>query len=224
MDSDKRIADRRQKTDRREQGDRRHQSTIRKKRGTATLVFLASLSTAGLALFLLIQSGVSDSINWSKLLFIQNKPVQDFQMAGIELGMHPDKVEREHPNLDLTSLVRGEKVGVFRTNSGKYTVWFVSINGSDKAYRIRFDQIIVGKTETDIVEDMGRRHGKPGTSECSRSAPDGRSCHFQWWPSGGISLVVLSSTEMRKKQPVTGVTVIATDTYLDGKRIRNLGQ
>ena len=145
-------------------------------------------------------------------------------MGGIELGMTPEKVERNHPNLDLTSLVQGEKTATFKADGARYTVWFVSINGIEKAYRIRYDQVFVGKTETDIVEDIGRRHGKPGTSDCTRNAQAERKCHFQWWPSGGIALIVLSSTGKQAGTPVTGVTMIATDTYLDGKRIRNLGQ
>ena len=224
MDQEQRISERRQDQDRRANADRRRRNEDRKKSGVFTLVALASLSTGALALFLLIQSGIGDAINWSKLLYMQNKPVQNFDMGGIELGMRPDAVEREHPNMNLTSLVKGEKVGMFKTDDGKYTVWFVSINGIDKAYRIRFDQIVKGMTETDIIEDMGRRHGKPSTSECAKGAPKMRSCEFQWWPSGGIALNVFSSTDNRKNLPVTGISMIATDTYLDGKRIRNLKQ
>ena len=229
MDQEKRISERRRNSDRRDSerrvdADRSRRKKAQKKGGIYTLIALASLSTGALALFFLIQSGIGDAINWNKLLYIQNKPVQDFEMGGIELGMRPDVVEREHPNMNLTSLVKGEKVGMFKTNEGKYTVWFVSINGNEKAYRIRFDQVIKGMTETDIIEDMGRRHGKPSTSECAKSVPSVRTCEFQWWPSGGIALNIFSSTDTRKKQTVTGISVIATDTYLDGKRIRNLGQ
>jgi len=215
----RRSGDRRTTPDRRRH--RRRDDAPRK--GISTLVFLTTLSTITLILFLVYQSGIGDAVNWGKLLYLQKPSDHEFQMGGIELGMSPKTAERKHPNLVLTSVVKGEKVATFKTDGGKYTVWFVSINGIEKAYRIRYDQVFIGKTETDVVEDIGRRHGKPGTSDCARSPQDERKCHFQWWPSGGIALVVLSTTKKPAGTPVTGVTMIATDTYLDGKRIRNLG-
>ncbi len=210
----------RRTSDRRRDSERRADQPAKK--SISTLVILATLSTAALITFFVYESGINNVINWNKLLYMRNKPIQDFQLGGVELGMNPELVESKHPNLDLTSLVRGEKIAIFKADGARYTVWFVAINGREKAYRIRYDQIIKGKTESDIIEDMGRRHGKPGTSDCTKGAPGERRCHFQWWPSGGISLNVLSTTEKRDGKQVTGVTIIATDTYLDGKRIRNL--
>ncbi len=219
MDQERRRGDRRETTERRAGSDlyRREEP----KKGVSTLVILTTLSTLSLILFLVYQSNV---IDWKTILNLNEKIVQDLEMGGVELGMNPELVEKRHPNLDLTSLVRGEKIATFNADGARFTVWFVSIKGQEKAYRIRYDQVFEGKTETDFLEEIGRRHGKPGTSDCTRGAPGERRCHFQWWPSGGIALNVLSTTEKRGGIPVTGVTMIATDTYLDGKRIRNQGQ
>lgn len=219
MPQERREGDRRKPTERRAGAAPRQNDSPKK--GFSTLVILTVLSTLALVGFLVYQSGPEHAINWSKLLFIQNKPAQEFDMGGIELGMTPEMVEKMHPNLDLTNVVRGEKIGTFNENGAKYTVWFVSLNGIEKAYRIRYDQVFKGKTETDIVESIGRRHGKPGTSDCVKGSASERRCHFQWWPSGGIALDVISMTEKQAGEPVTGVSMIATDTYLDGKRIRN---
>ncbi|HER25876.1 MAG TPA: hypothetical protein ENI69_02070 [Rhodospirillales bacterium] len=213
MDHDRRRGDRRLAAGRRQVDE--------SKKSFSSLVILTVLSSLALVFFLAYQSGIGNDVDWRKFFNLKVKTGSSFEMGGVEFGMDPEMVEKKHPNLDLTSLVRGEKIATFKTGGARYTVWFVSINGRDKAYRIRYDQVFKGKTETDIVEDIGRRHGKPGTSDCSAGAAGERRCHFQWWPSGGISLNVLSITRKRAGQPVTGVTMIATDTYLDGKRIRN---
>jgi len=222
MSQERRADDRRKSKERR--GSVARQQTVSSQKGFSTLIILTLLSTLALIAFLVYQNGPEHAVNWSKLLFIQNKPVQEFDMGGIELGMNPEMVEKKHPNIDLTDLVRGEKIGTFKENGAKYTVWFVALNGAEKAYRIRYDQVLKGQTETDILENIGRRHGKPGTSDCAKGSSNQRKCHFQWWPSGGIALDVISMTEKRAGQPVTGVSMIATDTYLDGKRIRNQDQ
>ncbi len=222
MNQERRTRERRRAADRRANSDR--QRNAAQKKSIATLVILTALSTLAFVGFMLYQSGAGSTIDWGKLLYDKNKPVRDFQLGGIELGMSPEMVESKHPNMDLTSLVRGEKIATFESGGARYTVWFVAVNGRNKAYRIRNDRIIKGKTETDILEEIGRRHGKPGASDCTKGAQDKRRCHFQWWPSGGIALNVMSTTERRAGQPVTSVTMIATDTYLDSKRIRNQNQ
>ncbi|MBC8268181.1 MAG: hypothetical protein H8E36_05490 [Rhodospirillaceae bacterium] len=190
-----------------------------------TLVFLCLAALMALIFFLTFETNIGAQINWRKMFFLKNKLEQTFKLGGVSLGMSPDVVRKRHPNLDLASLGRGETAATFKFDGAHYTVWFVNIGGHEKAYRMRYDQSFATRTEEDILDSIGDKHGKPGTSECSKAGDLARKCHFQWWPSGGIALNV-STTEVKSSlnHTRTDVTMIATDTYLDGKRMRNQSQ
>lgn len=220
---ERRAGDRR-RTDRRK-GDRRIGPRGRRKndkrRGIGTLIFLCFAAMLGLGMFLIFETELGHDIDWKKMFMVREKDTTRFRLGGVNLGMSSDSVRKEHPNMDLASMGRGESIGSFTFEGGHYTVWFIKVDGRDKSYRVRYDQSFSTRTEADVLESIGDLHGKPGTSECRKAGELTRKCHFQWWPKGGIALNV-STTETKKKnkKPQTEVTVIATDTYLDGKRMR----
>ena len=220
--SDRRTGDRR-KGDRRK-GDRRVMRRGRRKEdrgGIGTLLFLCIAALLALVAFITFETGIGTDINWRKMFFQKDREKQTFTLEGVSLGMSPEAVRKQHPNLDLVGLGRGETVATFNIESAHYTVWFIKIDGNDKAYRMRYDQSFRTRTEAEILESIGVKHGKPGTSECAKAGDEARKCHFQWWPSGGIALSV-STAEVKSASKLvrTDVTMLATDTYLDGKRMR----
>ncbi len=213
----------RRKGDRRK-GDRRKTNRGRRKSDSnsiRTLLYLCCAALFGLGVFIVFETKVGDEIDWRRLFFQKEAEKQSFKMGNVSLGMTPDKVREQHPNLDLSNLGRGESAVTFNFEGAHYTVWFININGRDKAFRMRYDQSFRTRTEAEILESIGKKHGKPGTSECSKAGDQERKCHFQWWPFGGTALNV-STTEVKSGQGKsrTDVTMIATDTYLDGKRLR----
>lgn len=221
--SDRRRDDRRQ-GDRRK-GDRRLGPRGRRKtersRSISTLVMLCFAAVMGLGLFLMLETEFGKDIDWNKMFFVREKDNTRFKLGGVSLGMSQAVVRKQHPNLDLASLGRGETVASFSFEGGNYTIWFIKVDSADKAYRMRYDQSFTTRTESEILESIGERHGKPGTSECTKAGELARKCHFQWWPKGGIALNVSTTGAVQKNgQMRTDVTVIATDTYLDGKRMR----
>ena len=209
----------------RRQGDRRKGQRGGRRRsdksGIKTLLFLCFAAMIGLGLFIVFETNIGIGVDWYKMFFTKDKVKKNFAMGDVSLGMSSDMVKKQHPNLEIVLLGSGESVGSFSLEGAHYTVWFVNINGRDQAYRMRYDQSYRTRSEADILESIGQVHGKPGTSECSKAGDMEIKCHFQWWPSGGTSLNV-STTEKKSKQGQmqTDVTMIATDTYLDGKRMR----
>jgi len=214
---EQRRGDRRSSDRRKTQRGRRKEDSS----GIKTLILFCLAALLALIAFLVFETNIGAQINWRKMFFLKNQIEQTFKLGGISLGMSPEVVRKRHPNLDLASLGRGETAATFNFEGAHYTVWFVTIDGHDKSYRMRYDQSFTTRTEAEILDSIGDKHGKPGTSECAKAGDQARKCNFQWWPSGGISLNV-STTEVKSaaKLSRTDVTMIATDTYLDGKRMR----
>lgn len=210
--------------DRRNRTDRRNPNRGRRKLdsgNTKTLIFFCLAALLGLFAFITFETNIGTEINWRKMFLQKEKLIQAFSLGGVSLGMSPEAVLKKHPNLSLSNLGRGETAATFNFEGAHYIVWFIKMNGRNKAYRMRYDQSFTTRTEEEILDIIGDEHGKPGTSECTKAGELARKCHFQWWPSGGIALNV-STTEVKtsSKATRTDVTMIATDTYLDGKRMR----
>ncbi|NQU58286.1 MAG: hypothetical protein HQ513_13700 [Rhodospirillales bacterium] len=212
------------RSDRRARTERRTKNRGRRKADSGslkTLLFFCLAALLALIAFLTFETNIGAEINWRKMFLAKDKANSAFKLGGVSLGMSPETVRKKHPNLDLSSLGRSEAAATFKFEGAHYTVWFVNINGQEKAYRMRYDQSFTTRTEEEILDSIGDEHGKPGTSECSKAGDLARKCNFQWWPSGGIALNV-STTEVKSvsKKTRTDVTMIATDSYLDGKRMR----
>lgn len=212
------------RSDRRSRTDRRNQNRGRRKSDSGnvkTLVFFCLLALLALIAFITFETNIGAQINWRKMFLQKEKRVQAFNLGGVNLGMSPEAVRKKHPNLDLSILGRGETAATFQFEGAHYIVWFVKINDREKAYRMRYDQSFTTRTEEEILDSIGDEHGKPGTSECTKAGELARKCSFQWWPKGGIALnVTTTETQIPSKPTRTEVTMIATDTYLDGKRMR----
>ncbi|NQV48129.1 MAG: hypothetical protein HQ504_10145 [Rhodospirillaceae bacterium] len=221
--SDKRHKERRTDTDRRgSEGERRvRHKQHQRNNGIGTLVFLCIISIIALSIFVAFQTDVGDDIDWGKMFFLKDKSDNTFKMGGVSLGMTQKTVKQLHPNMDLASLGHGESTATFVVDGGNYTIWFIDLKGLKSAYRMRYDQTFATRTEAEILDKIGSKYGKPVTSECIKVGFDPRKCVFQWWPSSGIALNV-STTEIDKSSGKrhTQVTIIATDTYLNGKRLR----
>jgi len=228
MEQNRRSGDRRTKTDRRTKHERRAVSDRRaeakrrrRNKGIATLILLSIASMMALGLFIVFQTKYGTWIDWQNLFFLKQKETGTFEMGKVSLGMTPEMVREKHPNLNMAIIGRGESIATFTYDGANYTVWFVKLDGRDKAFRMRYDHTFTTITEEEILDRIGDKHGKPGTTECSRNEGEGGKCYFQWWPAGGISLNVNTAKRKPDANAVTDVTMIATDTYLDGKRLRN---
>lgn len=219
--TEKRREDRRSRTDRRTRGDRRKANNKDHGPGIGTLLLLCVLGLIALGVFIAFKTKIGANIDWRSMFFSKDVDTTSFRMGGVSLGMSTDKIKRMHSNIELKSVGSGETIGSFNYQGANYILWFVKVDGRDKAYRMRYDQAFASHSEQDILDRIGDRHGKPGTSECTKAGEQARKCHFQWWPSGGIALNVITTENTKQgADKRTEVTMIATDTYLDGKRMR----
>jgi len=224
--SDKRVHDRRSRTDRRtakndRRKDRRSDQRQEHGPGIGTLFVMCLVGLLALGIFVIFETNIGSEIDWRKMFFTKDVDTTSFKMGGVSLGMSADKVRRMHSNIDLKAVGSGETIGSFNYEGANYILWFVKVDGRDKAYRMRYDQAFASRSEQGILDAIGDKHGKPGTSECTKAGAEARKCHFQWWPSGGIVLNVITTERTPPgAERRTEVTMIATDTYLDGKRMR----
>lgn len=159
--------------------------------------------------------------DWASL-FALGKTEGLLQLAGVTLGMTPAQVRRLHPTLALTPAETGETTGTFVFRGIPYSVWFLSRDDGEKAFRIRADEVLPSFTEADFQARFAQRFGRPATSECVRRKMSGTDeCRFRWWPSDGASLnVAIARVKTSAGRPRTTLTTVLADTYLEGKRGR----
>lgn len=159
--------------------------------------------------------------DWASLV-TQGKTEGLLQLAGVTLGMTPADVRRLHPTLALTPAETGETTATFVSRGIPYSVWFLSRDDGEKAFRIRADEVLPSFTEADFQARFAQRFGRPATSECIRRKMSGTDeCRFRWWPSDGASLNVdIAQVKTSAGRPRTTLTTVLADTYLEGKRGR----
>ena len=176
----------------------------------------------GMVIAMVLREDTEDTgTDWASLV-TQGKTESLLQLAGVTLGMTPADVRRLHPTLALTPAETGETTATFVFHGIPYSVWFLSRDDGEKAFRIRADEVLPSFTEADFQARFAQRFGRPATSECIRRKMSGTDeCRFRWWPSDGASLNVdIAQVKTSAGRPRTILTTVLADTYLEGKRGR----
>jgi len=194
-----------------------------KRKPFAVCAFLAIACLTVSSLFVVAQSDYGRDISWSELFFSNDENNNDFKLGGISLGMSAKKVRHLYPNMKVIAERKKETIATFISDGARHTIWFIKLNQKDRAYRIQYDRVFAQK-ELDVLKRIGDVHGKPGTSDCVRTSGNAHQCNFKWWPADGVGLSVVSSERKIYMKYLTQITMIATDTYLDGKRHRLMAQ
>ncbi len=176
----------------------------------------------GMVIAMVLREDTEDTgTDWASL-FALGKTEGPLQLAGVTLGMTPADVRRLHPTLALTPAETGETTGTFVFRGIPYSVWFLSRDDGEKAFRIRGDEVLPTFTEANFQARFAQKLGRPATSECIQRKMSGADeCRFRWWPSGGASLnVAITQVKTSAGRPRTTLTTVLADTYLEGKRGR----
>ncbi len=159
--------------------------------------------------------------DWASL-YTLGKTEGLLQLAGVTLAMTPADARRLHPTLALTPAETGETTGTFVFRGIPYSVWFLSRDNGEKAFRIRADEVLPAFTEADFQARFAQKFGRPATSECvRRKISSADECRFRWWPSDGASLnVAIAQVKTSAGRTRTTLTTVLADTYLEEKRGR----
>ncbi len=187
-----------------------------------SVICLMGILVLGMVIAMVLREDPEDEDTDWEYLFTVLKAEGPLQLASVTLGMTPAEVRRLHPTLALTPVETGEIMGTFVFRGVPYTVWFLSRDDGEKAFRIRADEVFPTFTEADFQARFAEKFGRPATSDCTWSKFSGTNeCRFRWWPSDGASLNV-STTVVKTPagRPQTTLTTVLADTYLEGKRRR----
>ncbi len=136
-----------------------------------------------------------------------------------ELGRTKSDIEKIHTQLTVEPKPSGYMIGRYSDERGLHTIWFRNTDGAPRAFRVRFDGKVPLLTEEDIHEYLAAYFGTPASSECHRPyAAKKRSCRFNWWLPDNVLLHADAVSESAVQQDGFALTLIAVDTWLDGKR------
>lgn len=183
--------------------------------------FLAFLCGLGIVILWVFVAYVNPEL---KLLFWNGLKTQTekFQVSGVTMGMSLRKVTNLRPGTVVKQDRNGETVGLFQWEDAAHAVWFLDQGHGRQAYRIRYDKTFHTLSEREVLSHIAEKYGRPATSDCARlGAKPGTRCHFQWLAREGIFLDVYTRmTKQASGGERTDLTIIAVDTYLEGKARR----
>ena len=203
---------------RRRRPRRRHQDT--KDLGILAVICLVSL--LALAAFVSYTVYGATPAPWQTVIAELRQRNAAFTVAGATLGMTPAEMRHIHPDMSSTVGRDGSEKAAFRHQGGRYTVWFLRPSQGHKAYRIRYQEAFEGSEEQAVHDSLMRAFGMPTASDCDRGGVTAdKACRFRWWVGDGVA--VDAGTQVVKSFPVrsqTSVTVMATDTRLEGRQRR----
>jgi hypothetical protein len=203
----------------------------RRSQGIGTLLFLVVLSFVALWVFIeyAIRPGGDILIDKEKLFSLQKKGKTPFKLGNVSMDMTSDKIRNIFPTAALGKAkggLRGEEKGRFLSEGGKYSVWFLKPESGGAIYKIKLDQTFKTFNEEDILAHINKKYGLPAYNNCTKRSVanvNARKCRFRWWPTGGVSLDLESMDVPDPEVPgktKTIMTLVATDTRMQGKRLR----
>ncbi len=212
----------------RREADIRLAATIKRQRRNRSLRSASAYAAlVFFTIFTFIGFGAGDIENFS-MNYITNKvnaffnEEKDFGINGVSLGMTPERVREIYPDLSVTMAAGGAVKGRYSGEDANYNISFMDHNGVKKVSRIQYDKTFNSLSEDQILEKIGKKFGKPIASNCTRSSiRQVTNCNFLWWLSGGATLSVTSTQTRRPSgENRTKLSMVAADTYLEGKKLR----
>ena len=142
--------------------------------------------------------------------------------GGIDFGMSPADALRTRPDMLVATVAGGEMAGIYEWNGVRFTVGFGNMGENAKAYRFHSVRVVDAEGTEKFIKSMVSRYGSPVESDCGKRVFSlTRFCHFGWLTDGGIALNISTRPVADGDDDGSSeVTVIARDTFLDGKRRR----
>ncbi len=191
--------------------------------GIGSLILLCLVSVFALTLFLAWMTTEPRPNVWGGMFAQRSVGKNGILFADVTLGMRRSTVEKMQPGMIARRIASGKTVGTFRAEGATHTLWFTGPGQDHKVHRIRIERTYDQLGEYEVLARFGRKYGNPVSTDCGRQvfAP-GQYCHYQWLTKGGIPLDVHSRVIMTAGGASrTVLTVIAVDSYLEGKASGN---
>lgn len=149
---------------------------------------------------------------------LSNKPQADTVVGNIKLGSTLDVLREKYPYAEKAVAANGALTMGYDDGDSRYTIWYGEDGPYHIAYKARQYRVLPGVSEDDYVNDIVKKFGAPSVSTCSRSIVDGmRDCRFSWWMPDELRLDLTSRQDTSTKDPRLMVTLVATDTRLEGR-------
>lgn len=145
-----------------------------------------------------------------------------YQLGNVKLGTTLNVLRRNQPNAQKAITSGGAILLSFADGDAKYMVWYGEDGPYHIAYKARQNRIITDMSEDEYIGTIAKRYGAPSVSSCTRRITDGvRDCRFSWWMPGEVRLDLISRQTGNAVAPQLDITMVATDTRLEGKIMRD---
>jgi len=145
-------------------------------------------------------------------------PNPAYQLGNVKLGTTMDVLRTSQPGAQKAMTSNGSILLSFSEKDAKYMVWYGEDGPYHIAYKARQNRTIEGISEDDYIGTIAKRYGAPSVSTCTRRITDGlRDCRFSWWMPEEVRLDLISRQDTSAATPRLDVTMIATDTRLEGR-------
>ena len=188
-----------------------------------TLCLFAFLMLGG---FVFVKMTPGVDFNFAALFSLAGvKEDPAYKLGNVRLGTTLDILRKDFPNAYKAMSANGSVTMSFSDADGDYTVWYGEDGPTHLAYKVRQNYASQDASEDELVNSIAKRYGSPSISTCSKRSTDGaRECRYSWWLRGELRLDMVTRNGMREAPSLTNVTMMATDTRLEGQVQRaNLG-
>lgn len=145
-----------------------------------------------------------------------------YTLGSVKLGTTMDVLRLQQPHAQKGITASGAITLAFDEQDAQYTVWYGEDGPYHIAYKARQSRIVTGMSEDDYIGEIAKRFGAPSVASCTRRITDGmRDCRFSWWMPGELRLDLNSRQDLSATTPRLMITLITTDTRLEGRLQRN---
>ena len=191
-------------------------------KGVGTLIVICVISLSALGIMILDRICPKCTAPVESALNTRPQVREAAFHGGIAFGMSRARAARLRPDMRITPAAGGETAGSFSANGARLTVAFLGARGGERAYRIRSVQTIDQAEERAVLDNLLARFGAPVINDCAKWVlGSGDLCRYRWLAPGGISVDLASRTiPAAPGLPNVRLTIVARDSYLDGKRGR----
>ncbi len=193
--------------------------------GIGMLLALCLLSLLALGVLTTTVVRIDDNTTIWKSLVSLLKERDSAAHGGIRFGMTPARAHKAQPHMLLADMPGGETAGSFEFDGVPHAVAFLAAEHGRQAYRIRSQRTVTPKAADARLKSLHRSLGSPLESGCAKRIFEAtRTCRYRWLASKGVSITLTTRSVIGSSSPRTEVSLVAVDTYLQGKRRRtNVG-
>ncbi len=141
-----------------------------------------------------------------------------YQLGNVKLGTTMDILRKDHPDAYKAMAPNGAVTLSYTDTDGNYTVWYGEDGPYHIAYKARRNHTVTDTSEDEFIRNVSKRYGGPSVTSCNRRLTDGmQECKYSWWMPGELRLDVISRRDPSVARGDMNVTMMATDTRLEGR-------